>query len=70
MNPILQRLTQNQRTNPINGLLKGDPNQMFNSMMQTNPQFAEFVRKNRGKTVEQIAKENGVDLGLIKNLLK
>lgn len=35
------------------------------SMMKSNPQFAQFVEQNRGKSPEQIAKENGIDLGAV-----
>lgn len=35
---------------------------MYNRMMATNPAFAEFVRKNQGKSPEQIAQEHGIDL--------
>ena len=55
-NPILQMLnkTRNTGSNQINSILqaaKGNPTGMFNQLMQTNPQFAEFVKKNKGKRV-------------------
>lgn len=47
----------------MNNLLGGmDPQQAFNSMMQSNPQFAQFIESNRGKTPEQVAREHGIDL--------
>jgi hypothetical protein len=30
--------------------------------MQSNPQFKSFIESNKGKTAEQIAKENGINL--------
>ena len=46
-----------------------DPDGMFDSLMQNNPQFRDFVAANRGKTPEQIAQENGIDLSII-NMIK
>lgn len=48
----------------------GDPNALFNQMMSTNPKFAKFVEDNKGKTVEQIAKEHNIDINMVRNLLK
>lgn len=71
VNPILQML--NKPMNNIGNLVamaKGNPQGMFDSMMQSNPQFRQFVNDNRGKSVEQIAKDYGVDLSTLNNLLK
>lgn len=46
------------------------PEQVMQTMMRSNPQFARFVEQNRGKTPEQIAKENGIDLGPVMQALK
>lgn len=43
-------------------LKSGNGEQIFNSLMQNNPQFRAFMEQNKGKTPEQVAKENGVDL--------
>ena len=50
MNPILQNL--NKRNNP---------NNMFSNMLNSNPQFRQFIEENKGKSPEQIAKEHGID---------
>lgn len=73
VNPILQMLNQRSPMNNIMGLVnavKGNPQGMFNNMMQTNPQFRKFVNDTRGKSVDQIAQEYGVDVSLLNNLLK
>ena len=54
------------RLNQIKGMLNGDPNAMYQQMMQSNPQFAEFVRANQGKTPDQIAQENGIDMNQVR----
>lgn len=61
------------RLNQIKGILGGDPQVMYNFMMQRNPQlaelirdnqskFVEFVQNNQGKSPDQIAAENGVNM--------
>ena len=42
-------------------LKNGNPEQIAMHMMQQNPQFRKFVNENKGKTPEQIARENGLD---------
>ena len=37
-------------------------------MAQRVPQFAEFMQKNQGKSVEQVAAENGIDMNLLRQL--
>ena len=37
--------------------------------MRTNPQFAQFVKANQGKTPEQIAAENGIDYSTVRSLM-
>jgi hypothetical protein len=53
------------------GMLRGqDPQQVARNLMQRNPQFAEFVQQNQGKTVEQIAGEYGIDLDLVRSIMR
>lgn len=56
-----------QMLNNIKALANGNPQAMFNQMLNTNPQFAKFVNENKGLSPEQIAKNYGVDLSQIKN---
>lgn len=51
-------------------LCNSSPEQVMEKMMQSNPRFAAFVSQNRGKSPEQIAKENGIDLGAIMRAFK
>lgn len=67
---------RNQLNNPINNIqnvmsmLSGkNPQALVDRMMMTNPQFAAFVENNKGKTPEQVAQENGVDLDAIRKYL-
>jgi hypothetical protein len=53
------------------GMLRGqDPQKVVLQMAQRNPQFAAFVQQNQGKTVEQIAAENGIDMGFVRELMR
>ena len=51
-------------------LRNSSPEQLMRSMMKSNPQFAQFVEQNRGKSPEQIAKENGIDLEAVLQAFK
>ena len=55
-----------QMLNDIKALANGNPQAMFNQMLNTNPQFAKFVNENKGLSPEQIAKNYGVDLSQVK----
>lgn len=57
----------NQALQMIQGIK--NPQAMAQNLMQQNPQFKEFVTQNQGKSPDQIAKENGLDLSSIKGLL-
>lgn len=46
--------------------MNGNPEEMYNHMLQNNPKFREFVEQNKGKSPEQIASEHGIDPKLLK----
>lgn len=72
-NPILQMLGSRSpmgRLAEIGQLLRGNPQAMAQQMLQSNPAFADFVRKNQGKSPEQVARECGVDLAQIQQLIR
>ena len=47
----------------------GDPQELFDQLMRDNPQFRRFVDDNRGKSPEQIARDNGIDFAEVMRLL-
>ena len=51
--------------NIVRMLRSGNPEQIAHQLMQQNPQFRAFVQANQGKSPDQVARENGVDLGQI-----
>lgn len=40
--------------------------EIYDDMMKNNPQFRAFVEANRGKSIEQIAQENGINPKFLK----
>lgn len=58
------------RINAVKNLIGGNPQGVYENLLQTNPQFAEFVQKNQGKSPEQIAQENGIDFNTIRSFMK
>ena len=53
------------------GMIRGqDPRQVAQLMAQRNPQFAEFLRQNQGKSPEQIAADYGIDMNFVRELMR
>lgn len=52
----------------IRQMAGGNPEAFAQRLMQTNPQFADFVRQNQGKSLQQIAIENGIDPSVLSNV--
>ena len=66
-NPILQML--GGAGNPLQqalSILQSNPQQMLNNMLNSNPQFQQFVNENKDLTGEQICQKFGVDPAILK----
>lgn len=81
MNPLMQSMgmipqmnrmqSAMQQVNNIKKIMSGkDPNAIMAMLTRQNPQFAQFVQANQGKSPEQIANENGLDWNMVKGFLK
>ena len=76
MNPLFQAMNGGNRgkMQQIAGVMQmlksGNPELIAQQMMQSNPQFRQFMERNKGKSPEQVAKENGIDLGSFVSQLK
>lgn len=46
---------------------KNNPQEVAAQMMQSNPQFKQFMDSVKGKTPEQFAKEHGIDISGVLN---
>lgn len=53
------------------GLIQGiqNPANFAQNLMNQNPNFRQFVEQNKNKSVDQIAKENGIDLSQFAGIL-
>lgn len=54
----------------VRAMRAAGPEQLMQSMMESDPRFARFVEQNRGKSPEQIAREHGIDLGAVMQAFK
>lgn len=60
-----------QMVNGINQMMSGqNPDTVMKLFAQKNPQFAQFLRDNQGKSPQQIAQDYGLDWGMIQGFLK
>lgn len=75
MNPLFQAMNggnmgkMQQIAGVMQMLKSGNPEQIAQQMMQSNPQFRRFMEANKGKSPEQVAKENGIDLSRFKGMM-
>lgn len=78
MNPLMTSMepTGNirqmmQMVGSIKQMMSGqNPDVVMKLFAQRNPQFAQFVKDNQGKSPEQIAKDYGLDWNMVQNFLK
>lgn len=52
----------------VNMMRHANPEQVMQTMIRDNPQFAEFINANKGKSPEQIASEHSIDINAIKQM--
>ena len=51
-------------------ILSGDTNTLVGQLMQTNPQFAQFVAVNGSKSPEQAFRDNGFDFAEVQRIMQ
>lgn len=75
MNPLFQAMNggnmgkMQQIAGVMQMLKSGNPEQIAQQMMKSNPRFKQFMEQNKGKSPEQVAKENGIDLSQFKGMM-
>ena len=68
MNNIRQMM---QMVNGIKQMMNGqNPDTVMKLFAQKNPQFAQFLRDNQGKSPQQIAQDYGLDWNMVQGFLK
>ena len=60
-----------QMVNGIKQMMNGqNPDTVMKLFSQKNPQFAQFLRDNQGKSPQQIAQDYGLDWNMVQGFLK
>ena len=60
-----------QMVNGIKQMMNGqNPDTVMKLFAQKNPQFAQFLRDNQGKSPQQIAQDYGLDWNMLQGFLK
>lgn len=72
MNPILQQAMVNRNLSNVmqvlNAVKSGNVESLFNQLMNTNPDFKNFVQANQGKSTEQIINDNNINVSQLKDV--
>lgn len=71
MGPINNMRQMMQMVNGIKQMMNGqNPDTVMKLFAQKNPQFAQFLRDNQGKSPQQIAQDYGLDWNMVQGFLK
>ena len=71
MGPMNNMRQMMQMVNGIKQIMNGqNPDTVMKLFAQKNPQFAQFLRDNQGKSPQQIAQDYGLDWGMVQGFLK
>ena len=71
MGPMNNMRQMMQMVNGIKQMMNGqNPDTVMKLFAQKNPQFAQFLRDNQGKSPQQIAQGYGLDWNMVQGFLK
>ena len=71
MGPMNNMRQMMQMVNGIKQMMNGqNPDTVMKLFAQKNPQFAQFLRDNQGKSPQQIAQDYGLDWVMVQGFLK
>ena len=71
MGPMNNMRQMMQMVNGIKQIMNGqNPDTVMKLFAQKNPQFAQFLRDNQGKSPQQIAQDYGLDWNMVHGFLK
>ena len=71
MGPMNNMRQMMQMVNGIKQMINGqNPDTVMKLFAQKNPQFAQFLRDNQGKSPQQIAQDYGIDWNMVHGFLK
>ena len=71
MGPMNNMRQMMQMVNGIKQMMNGqNPDTVMKLFSQKNPQFAQFLRDNQGKSPQQISQDYGLDWNMVQGFLK
>ena len=71
MGPMNNMRQMMQMVNGIKQMMNGqNPDTVIKLFAQKNPQFAQFLMDNQGKSPQQIAQDYGLDWNMVQGFLK
>ena len=71
MGPMNNMRQMMQMVNGIKQMMNGqNPDTVMKLFAQKNPQFAQFLQDNHGKSPQQIAQDYGLDWNIVQGFLK
>ena len=71
MGPMNNMRQMMQMVNGIKQMMNGqNPDTVMKLFSQKNPQFAQFLQDNQGKSPQQIAQDYGLDWNMVQSFLK
>ena len=71
MGPMNNMRQMMQMVNGIKQMMNGqNPDTVMKLFSQKNPQFAQFLQDNQGKSPQQIAQDYGLDWNMVQGFLK
>ena len=53
----------------LRSMMQGDPSALISNLAQNNPQFAQFLAQNRGRTPEEAFKAYGYDFQQVMGII-
>lgn len=53
----------------LRSMMQGDPSALISNLAQSNPQFAQFMAQNRGKSPEEAFKAYGYDFQQVMGII-
>lgn len=63
MNPIANAVEMAKK------LTRGNATQAYRELYDSNAGFREFIKQNKGKSPEQVCRDNGIDINQIRQFL-
>ncbi len=67
--PQAPQMELRARMSQLRSMMQGDPSPVLSNLARTNPQFAQFMAQNQGKTPEEAFKAYGYDFGEVSRLI-